>query len=183
MKTTRLILTLLLLPLFAHAQEEATMDSLLAKLEASTWVAEGAQEPERVAYVFTDMACPYCARLWENMQPMIQDPANTLQVRHIIVGLINPKKSFSQGGAILAADNPSAALALHESRFDEGGITPLRPVPEAIRSQIHNNTGLMIGLGLQGTPALVFEDPDGQWRVAPGVVGEKALREAVFQLQ
>ena len=183
MNTIRLFVALLLAPLLAQAEETANIVTLLDKLEASHWVAEGAEPPERVAYVFTDMACPYCAELWENMQPMIQNPANTLQVRHIIVGLINPKRSFTQGAAVLAAANPADALARHESQFKQGGIRPLEPVPPAVRSQIHNNTGLMIGLGLQGTPALIFEDPTGQWRVAPGVLGEEALREAVFQLQ
>ncbi|PNE03882.1 thiol:disulfide interchange protein DsbG [Alcanivorax sp. MD8A] len=181
---------LMLATLGAHAsqansesREGASMDSLLARLENSSWVAEGPAKPQRVAYVFTDMACPYCAQLWENMQPLVTDPANKLQVRHIIVGMINPKRSFSQGGAVLAADNPAAALALHESRFEAGGIEPLLPVPAAIRSQIHNNTGLMIGLGLGGTPTLVFEDRQGQWRVAPGVVKPDALRDEVFQLE
>ena len=90
-KPAALLLTLLI-PLIGQADDGPSMDSLLAKLEASTWVAEGAQQPQRVAYVFTDMACPYCARLWENMQPMIEDEDNVLQVRHIIVGLINPKR-------------------------------------------------------------------------------------------
>ena len=180
MKTLTLLLSLLL-PLCALG-EQADMDSLLARLESSSWVAEGAEKPQRVAYVFTDMACPYCAELWENMQPLVNDPANTLQVRHIIVGLIHPKRSFTQGGAILAAPDPAAALAEHEGHFDNGGIRPLDPVPDAIRSRIHNNTALMIGLGLQGTPALVFEDTQGRWRVAPGVVGEEALRAEVFQI-
>lgn len=180
MKTFTLLLSLLL-PLSALA-EPVDMDSLLARLESSRWVAEGAEEPQRVAYVFTDMACPYCAELWENMQPLVNDPANTLQVRHIIVGLIHPKRSFTQGGAILAAPDPSAALAEHEGHFDDGGIRPLARVPDAIRSQIHSNTALMIGLGLQGTPALVFKDSQGRWRVAPGVVGEEALRAEVFQI-
>jgi len=181
-KPAALLLTLLI-PLIGQADDGPSMDSLLAKLEASTWVAEGPQQPQRVAYVFTDMACPYCARLWENMQPMINNDDNVLQVRHIIVGLINPKSSFTQGGAILAAPDPAAALAEHEAHYDDGGIRPLERVPDAIRSQIQNNTGLMIGLGLQGTPALIFQDREGRWRVAPGVVGEADLREEVFQLE
>ncbi len=181
---TLMLASLLLAPMAAQAGDKAepSMDSLLAKLEASSWVAEGAREPKRIAYVFTDMACPYCARLWENMQPMIEDEDNVLQVRHIIVGLINPKRSFTQGGAVLAAPDPAAALAEHEAHYDDGGIRPLQRVPDAIRSQIQSNTGLMIGLGLQGTPALIFQDSQGRWRVAPGVVGEEALRVEVFQL-
>lgn len=77
-----ILLLSLLLPLSAVG-EPADMDSLLARLESSSWVAEGAESPQRVAYVFTDMACPYCARLWENMQPLVNHPDNTLQVRPV----------------------------------------------------------------------------------------------------
>ncbi len=78
--------------------------------------------------------------------------------------------------------DPTAALAEHEAHYDDGGIRPLERVPAAIRSQIQNNTALMIGLGLQGTPALIFQDREGRWRVAPGVIGEADLRGEVFQL-
>ena len=175
------LLVTMLLPLSAVG-EQADMDSLLARLESSRWVAEGAEDPQRVAYVFTDMACPYCAELWENMQPLIQHPDNSLQVRHIIVGMIHPKRSFPQGGAILAAADPAAALAEHEGHFDDGGIRPLERVPDAIRSQIHNNTGLMISLGLQGTPTLIYQGRSGKWHSASGVIGKEDLRKKVFRL-
>ena len=47
-KPAALLLTLLI-PLIGQADDGPSMDSLLAKLEASTWVAEGAQQPQRVA--------------------------------------------------------------------------------------------------------------------------------------
>jgi thiol:disulfide interchange protein DsbG len=73
-------------------------------------------------------------------------------------------------------------LAEHEEYYDDGGIRPLERVPDAIRSQIQSNTALMIGLGLQGTPTLIFQDKEGRWRVAPGMIGEADLRQQVFQL-
>lgn len=181
MKPAHLLFALLLIPFLAQAQEP-TMDELLERLEASHWVPEGPNKPERVAYVFTDMACPYCVKLWENMQPMVNDPDNALQVRHIIVGLINPKRSFTQGAAVLAAKNPTQALGRHESLFNQGGIRPLEPVPPAVRSQIHNNTGLMISLGLQGTPTLIYQGRSGKWHSASGVIGKEDLRKKVFRL-
>ncbi len=183
MTPARLLLMLLLLPLLAQASSEPDMDALLERLEASQWVAEGPKKPERVAYLFTDMACPYCASLWQNMQPMVNDPDNTLQVRHIIVGLIHPKRSFTQGAAVLAARNPADALARHETQFQQGGIRPLEPVPPAVRSQIHSNTGLMITLGLRGTPTLFYPGRSGKWYSASGVISEGELREKVFRLQ
>ncbi|MGB2246236.1 MAG: thioredoxin fold domain-containing protein [Alcanivorax sediminis] len=183
MKTARLLLALLMLPLLAQAKSDPAMEELLGRLESSHWVAEGPKKPERVAYVFTDMACAYCARLWVNMQPMVNDPDNTLEVRHIIVGMIHPKRSFTQGAAVLGARHPANALARHESQFQQGGIRPVEPVPAAIRSQIHSNTGLFIHLGLQGTPTLFYQGRNGKWHSASGVIGERDLREKVFRLQ
>lgn len=180
MTPVRLLLALLLLPLLAQAQ---SMDELLGRLESSHWVAEGPRQPERVIYVFTDMACPYCARLWENLQPMVNDPDNTVQVRHIIVGLIHPKRSFTQGAAVMTAANPADALGRHERQFQQGGIRPLEPVPSAVRSEIHHNTALMASLGLQGTPTLFYQGRSGKWYSASGVISQKDLREKVFRLQ
>ena len=84
--------------------------------------------------------------------------------------------------AAYIASQKAEGWVLLPERYDDGGIRPLERVPDAIRSQIHNNTALMIGLGLQGTPALVFEDSQGRWRLAPGVIGEEALRAEVFQI-
>ncbi|EKF73402.1 thiol:disulfide interchange protein DsbG [Alcanivorax hongdengensis A-11-3] len=179
MKHLAMALFGLLLPLAGLTAERP---AVLDKLAASTWVAEGPAQPERVAYMFTDMACPYCAKMWAEMQPMLNNPANTVQVRHIIVGLINPDTSFSQGAAVLAADDPAAALARHESRFREGGIQPLNPVPDAQRQAIQANTRLMMAMGLGGTPTMVFQDSQQRWRFAPGLMDKRDLRNEVFQL-
>ena len=183
MTPVRLLLALLIMPLLAGAQSTPSQDALIARLESSHWVAEGPKHPERVIYVFTDMACPYCARLWENLQPMVNDPDNTVQVRHIIVGLIHPKRSFTQGAAVMTAINPADALARHEGQFRQGGIRPLEPVPPTVRSEIHHNTGLMASLGLRGTPTLFYQGRSGKWYSASGVISERDLREKVFRLQ
>lgn len=181
MKRLCLLFSVLVLAVGVQA-EEGGMDALIDKLEQSTWIAQGPSSPARKAYLFTDMACPYCAKLSENMAPLVKDPNNRLQIRHIVVGLIDPERSFTQGAAVLAADQPARALAKHEKRFDQGGIEPLATVPPELREKIQENTALMIGLGLSGTPTLVFQDRQNRWRVAQGVVSGQALRESVFQL-
>ena len=91
-------------PASAQISEEQARQvrSLLAD---SHWVAEGPENPERVAYMFTDMECPYCARQWEAMRPFINDADNVTQVRHVIVGILKPQ-SHAKGAAVLAADDP-----------------------------------------------------------------------------
>ena len=177
----RTLLFFCLLLSYPLAQGDDPMAPLLKKLEDSHWVAVGSEQPERIAYLFDDMQCPYCVQLWHSMAPLLDDDRNTLQVRHILVGLINPNTSLTTAAAVLADDHPAQRLAEHKERFSEGGIAPLSPVPDTLRDAIRENTVLMIGLGLAGTPTLIFQDSEQRWRVAPGLISEGALRQQVFQ--
>ena len=168
-------------PASAQISEEQARQvrSLLAD---SHWVAEGPENPERVAYMFTDMECPYCARQWQAMRPFINDPDNVTQVRHIIVGILKPQ-SHAKGAAVLAADDPLAALAKGQREFDAGGLAPLRDIPEDISRALGENRLLMQQLGIRGTPATIFTDTEGQLQFAPGLMGESLLQTYLFQME
>jgi len=168
-------------PASAQISEEQARQvrSLLAD---SHWVAEGPENPERVAYMFTDMECPYCARQWQAMRPFINDPDNVTQVRHIIVGILKPQ-SHAKGAAVLAADDPLAALEKGQKEFDAGGLTPLRNIPEDISRALGENRLLMQQLGIRGTPATIFTDTEGQLQFAPGLMGESLLQTYLFQME
>ncbi|ASK35881.1 thiol:disulfide interchange protein DsbG [Alcanivorax sp. N3-2A] len=177
-----LVAALMALPWPAFAA--ANQDRVLALLENATWVAEGADQPERVVYMFTDMNCPYCARQWQAMQPYLQRDDNVTQVRHILVALLRPT-SLPKAAAVLAADDPAATFAQAERHYGQQGAgpEPLETVPAELENQIQGNTILMMRLGLKGTPATLFLDPDGKLQVAPGVLSDDALRRYVFQVE
>lgn len=168
-------------PASAQISEEQARQvrSLLAD---SHWVAEGPENPERVAYMFTDMECPYCARQWQAMRPFIDDPDNVTQVRHVIVGILKPQ-SHAKGAAVLAADDPLAALEKGHSDFDAGGLAPLRNIPKDISRALGENRILMQRLGIRGTPATIFTDTRGQLQFAPGLMGESLLATHLFQME
>ena len=172
---------LLSLPAAAQVSEEQARQ-VLSLLEDSHWVAEGPQDPERVAYMFTDMECPYCARQWEAMRPFINDADNVTQVRHVIVGILKPQ-SHAKGAAVLAADDPLAALEKGQSEFDAGGLAPLRNIPKDISRALGENRILMQRLGIRGTPATIFTDTRGQLQFAPGLMGESLLATHLFQME
>lgn len=162
---------------------DAQQDQVLGLLEDATWVAEGAEKPERVVYMFTDMNCPYCARQWQAMQPYLQRDDNVTQVRHILIALLRPS-SLPKAAAVLAADDPAATFVRAERHYGEEGAgpEPLETLPAELENQIQGNTILMMRLGLKGTPATLFLDPDGRLQVAPGVLSDDALRRYVFQV-
>ncbi|KXJ45682.1 MAG: hypothetical protein AXW13_03115 [Alcanivorax sp. Nap_24] len=168
-------------PASAQISEEQARQvrSLLAD---SHWVAEGPENPERVAYMFTDMECPYCARQWQAMRPFINDADNVTQVRHVIVGILKPQ-SHAKGAAVLAADDPLAALEKGQKEFDAGGLAPLRNIPKDISRALGENRRLMQQLGIRGTPATIFTDTRGQLQFAPGLMGESLLATHLFQME
>lgn len=136
------------------------------KLEKATWIAEGARNPERIVYAFTDTECPYCHRLWQESQPLLKD--GKTQIRHVIVAVISAK-SAPRAAAILNSDDRDAALQKHEKNF---GHSPFPDTGEAsgeARQQLADNGQLMNSLGIFGTPALVYRDADGKVRVQSGV--------------
>ncbi|MFP1681801.1 thiol:disulfide interchange protein DsbG [Alloalcanivorax sp. C16-1] len=180
-------LTLLLIATLSagavQAQEDTPKDraalerQIFDVLERSHWVAEGAENPDRVVYTFTDLKCPYCERQWRDMRPLLADPDNRTQVRHVVVAVLRPG-SYGEGAAVLAADDPAAALAQGE----KGELKPLDPVPEAMGRQLRENNALMREFGIRGTPATIFRDPAGKLEFAPGVLQPETLRGLVFQL-
>lgn len=129
-----------------------------AALESSTWIADGAANAPRVVYAFTDPNCPYCHRFWEAARPWVE--SGKVQLRHVMVGVIRPD-SANKVATMLTAKSPSAALVRNEQTFDKGGIEAAAKVPEAVRQKLDGNEKLMLQMGFQGTPGIVYLDANG----------------------
>jgi thiol:disulfide interchange protein DsbG len=128
------------------------------KLEDSHWVADGSDEAPRVVYAFSDANCPYCHRFWEAARPWVE--SGKVQLRHVMVGVIR-EDSANKAAAILGAKSPSDMLARNEHAFASGGIEGNPTVPADIRRKLDANQLLMLELGFQGTPGIIFRDGDG----------------------
>ncbi|MGY0798433.1 thiol:disulfide interchange protein DsbG [Lysobacter sp. A286] len=128
------------------------------KLEVSTWIADGKATAPRVVYTFSDPNCPYCNRFWEAARPWVD--SGKVQLRHVMVGVIR-QDSANKVAAILAAPSPEAALANNERAFANGGIKPAATVPAAVRKKLDSNQLLMLEMGFQGTPGILFLDAEG----------------------
>lgn len=157
-----------------HAQQyvpRPDLDEAWAKLSQATWVAEGSPEPEHVVYTFTDPNCPYCHILWR-ITNHYHDAG--LQVRHVLVAILKPS-SEGKAAAILAADDPSAALDHHERNFESGGIRPMDQPPAGLRRPLAQNLTLMHELGISGTPAVVYRNDKGEVKIITGLVPPETL--------
>ncbi|KPV39439.1 hypothetical protein AN478_09700 [Thiohalorhabdus denitrificans] len=149
------------------------MSDAWADLEAANWVAEGAEDPKRVAYVFTDPNCPYCNALWKANQPYYEEG---LQVRYLPVAMLK-ESSLGKATAILSAEDPAEAMGRHERSFGEGGIDPV-PAPEGPEARkVHANTQLMQELGVRGTPAVFYRTGSGGVKSVSGMPGLDRLAE------
>ena len=111
----------------------------------------GSTMSTRVVYVFFDTQCPHCAVLWEAAKPLKP------QARFvwIPVGLLG-EKSLAQGGAILGAPDPVAAMDQNEAsvRDKQGGLSAVG-VADAQKDSIKKNTELFNRFGVGGVPTVV----------------------------
>lgn len=133
-------------------------ERIWGQLEQARWVLDGHADAPRVVYAFTDANCPYCHRFWEASRRWIE--SGKVQIRHIMVGVIRPD-SPNKAAAILMATSPSEALALNEERQAEGGIEALAEIPAETKALLDANEKLMVELGIQGTPGILYRDDSG----------------------
>jgi len=150
--------------------------SLLEK--ESAWVADGSDDADQIIYMFDDPECPYCHRFWQATRPWVE--SGQVQIRHILVGVISAK-SPAESAAILAADNPSKALAEHMASTGSGQETPLDTASgtDSARQQVSKNENLMRALNVSGTPSIYYPQPDGSIGYIGGMPQPQQLAEVM----
>jgi len=151
--------------LAAHMPER-DMGEAWSRLEDAEWIATGAQDPERVVYMFTDPFCPYCNAIWKASRPYYEEG---LQIRHVLVGVIRPN-SKDKAAAMLQADDPAAAFRAHQEAYGNGGGKQVDgEVSDQGLATVKANNRLMRDLGIGGTPAVLYKDGDGKVKMANGM--------------
>jgi len=128
------------------------------QLEKSHWVQDGKPDAARVVYAFSDANCPFCHRFWQASRPWVD--SGRVQLRHVMVGVIR-EDSANKAAAILSATSPEDALTRNELQYEQGGIAGLPAVSADMRTRLDANERLMLELGFQGTPGILFRDEDG----------------------
>lgn len=136
-----------------------------AKMQASSWIADGNKDAPRTVYLFSDPNCPYCNMFWEQARPWVK--AGKVQLRHIMVGIIR-EDSPGKSAALLAAKEPEKALADHEKAGKGSPLKPLKEIPPAIQAKLDANRQLMEELELSATPAIFYLDEQGELQQQQG---------------
>ncbi|WP_434656595.1 thiol:disulfide interchange protein DsbG [Pseudomonas sp. R3-56] len=136
-----------------------------AKMQASSWIADGSKDAPRTVYLFSDPNCPYCNMFWEQARPWVN--AGKVQLRHIMVGIIR-EDSPGKSAALLAAKEPEKALADHEKAGKGSPLKPLKAIPPAIQAKLDANQQLMDELELSATPAIFYLDDQGDLQQQQG---------------
>ena len=147
-----------------------------AKLEKSTWVADGNPNAPRVVYAFMDPNCPYCHRFWQAARRWVQ--SGKVQLRHILVGVIR-EDSANKAAAIMTAASPSEAFKLHEQQHAQGGVQALAVIPDNVRARLDANERIMTELGVRGTPGIVFRDEAGALQTLSGMPAPEDLEKVL----
>ncbi len=128
----------------------------------------GAKGPE--VTVFVDPNCIFCHEIYDQAQPLLN--AGQLRLRIVMVGFLKPT-SFAKSAAVLIASDHAQALATDEKNFDvkheEGGITPAKTIPAAIKQDVTANTHVLAQSGDEATPTLLYKNGAGQWLVVQGM--------------
>lgn len=130
----------------------------------------------RTVYVFFDPQCPHCTVLWDAARPL----KSQAKFVWIPVGLLNAS-STPQGAALLAAQDPSAAMDAHEASMKEktGGITATGNL-DAQKSAVEANTKLMNRFQFGSVPTIVAKHAvTGDLVVKEGAMPTAALAAAL----
>lgn len=144
--------------MIANAVAKPLNDGAWHQLETSKWIRDGKESAPRIVYVISDPNCPWCHKFWEVARPQVE--AGKVQLRHILVGIIR-SDSAAKAAAILESRNPSETLEKNERSFDKGGVAALKTVSAESKKTLDTNLRLMEQLGFTGTPAIVYQQPDG----------------------
>ncbi|MCS3466878.1 thiol:disulfide interchange protein DsbG [Pseudomonas sp. JUb42] len=153
---------------------EPMSKEIWAKLEKTTWIADGSQTAPKIVYLFSDANCPYCNMFWEQARPWVK--AGKVQLRHIMVGIIR-EDSAAKAAALLADKNPEVALTKHEAAGRGSTLKPLAKIPADIQAKLDGNMELMNQMGLSATPSIFYLDDKGQMQQIQGAPQGKALEE------
>jgi len=121
---------------------------IMAKQDASKTISFKAKDEKQVLNVFTDIDCPYCVKL-HNEVPTLND--NGITVNYYLFPRSGPNTaSFSKAISAWCADDKKDALTKAKNRKSIPSKTCENPIVDQYE--------LGKSVGVTGTPALVTED-------------------------
>lgn len=147
------------------------------QLADSDWVLDGDSKAKRVVYMFSDPNCPYCHKFWQMARPWVD--AGSVQVRHVLVGLLKPS-SLPKAATIMAADDPSATLDRNERHYKSGGIELMDNIDDEWAAKVKKNTLTMLSFDLHATPSIFYQTSTGKIEMVQGAPQSEEQLNAIM---
>jgi thiol:disulfide interchange protein DsbC len=126
----------------------AIVKEIVASQDESQMIVIGPDKPRATITVFTDVDCPYCAKLHEEMPTLNQQG---IKVRYLLYprnGLHS--QTYKKSVSVWCAADRVKALGIAKA----GGAVPAKTCENPVAS--HYKLGAR--LGINGTPTLILED-------------------------
>jgi len=111
---------------------------------------------------------------WKQARPWVE--SGKVQLRHVMVGMLRAD-SLGKSAALLAANDPEAALEEHESAGKASTLKPQEKVSAAMRQKLDDNLMLMGETGAAATPAIFYMDANGRLQQHQGAPQPDALEQ------
>lgn len=165
----------------ASDMQQSRTETALAAAPKATWIVQG--QGRHVLYVFFDPNCPYCSRLYKDLQPLIAP--RDLQLRWIPVAIL-AVTSLGKAAAILQAKDPKAMLDASEGHSDTAGTSSsfAEDIPsEDTEARLRANAALLKQVGMGALPSMLFQAKSGEAVAIPGGLSAEALRKMVDRIR
>lgn len=138
---------------------------IFATLAKLSYVQQG--HGSRLMYVFIDPNCPYCHKLYMELQSKI-GPEH-LTVRWVPLGILTTT-SAGKAAAILGAKDRASALKYNETHYARGhggGIQEALP-DQHVSDLLKANQHAWSQTGATGVPTIIFRDRSGRPTMVQG---------------
>ncbi|EGQ7973543.1 thioredoxin fold domain-containing protein [Vibrio parahaemolyticus] len=130
-----------------------------------------------IMYVFIEPFCGWCSKLFNDIEPEIQ---NGLEVRWVPVSFLSAQ-SPDVIEYITSSANPYQALQEHEHIRSQRGRPNSKPATMMTRERIEKNGDFMKEFGIAGTPGIVYLQ-NGKAKVA-GYMKPPQMHEFINMLK
>ena len=139
----------------------------IKEVEESSMIVFAPEEVKATVSVFTDITCPYCAKLHQEISKLNE---NGIKVRYLAFPRAGiPSSVADDMASVWCADDPKQALTDAKAGFDISEKQCVNPVSE------HYNLGVEIGI--RGTPTIILEDGS----ILGGYVPYQELTDSALQ--
>jgi thiol:disulfide interchange protein DsbC len=150
---------------YAELAEQERVAAILADIPTEDMIVFGPENAERHITVFTDIDCPYCRKLQEEV-PALTEAG--LQVRYLAFPRTGVgSKTYNSMVSVWCAEDQHAAM----SKAMEGGYPPTLTCENPVADQ-YELGGLA---GVRGTPTIIIDDGT----IIPGYMPAEEMLERV----